>query len=268
MEIESKVLPHENFIIDKDFLIVRWKYTTLCNMNCSYCNLDNTKQVKIDYNKIIRDKILQQSKKYKDINFYIDIEGGEPTLDLTVFDLVSNNNVFYKLYTNFKKPNIDKLNEFSKHSKVELSLNSDLVNYKYFQNLKLLNINSNIYVSVLTTIKTPVFQLEFIISKLKKLNINFGISEAEDFTNLKITETNTSYFKSYSRLKFNFYNYKCYCKQINVDQDNLFVTNCSNSYKKLITSFDTQDYINNTQICKSKICGVHDGQTLYKKEKL
>jgi MoaA/NifB/PqqE/SkfB family radical SAM enzyme len=236
-------------------------------MQCSYCDIDNTSKGEYNYNNLISHRIHQEAAKYPDINFYIDIEGGEPTLDINVFKLKSLGNLYFKLFTNFKKPNIEKLNEFSDHSIIEISINCDMYNDQNIKNLRKINVNDNINVSVLVTRFSSEERFLKLIKELDDIGIQYGVSEAEDFNTLAIHETIFSKYKTMSRLKFNFYNYSCNVRHLDISCGDMFFYNCSRNYKQDILGFDAKEYVNSYSICKSRVCGIHDYQTSYKREK-
>ena len=260
-------LPNEQYTIIGDFINICWKYTNKCNMNCSYCNINNKTKIKTNFNDIIKSTIEREANKYPNISFYIDIEGGEPTLDKKVFELVSKGNIYYKLFTNFKNPDFNKLNNFLLINRVEISVNCDFDVETTIKNLMKLNINDNLTVSVIVTKYSKKHNVDKIMKFLKEKNINHFLSEAEDFTKLQIEPTPFSHYKKLSRLKFNFFNYICNTNHIDVSCDSLYMTNCSNNFKAIFLKFDALDYINSVFKCKSKVCGIHDYQLSYKKYK-
>jgi len=277
-------------------ITICWQYTEICNLNCPYCTLPNNLKHINQYkknNKIILNKIILEATKNKNIIFFIDIEGGEPTLDKAVFDIPKKieklKNIKLKLFTNFYQRNNEYLNnliKFSENHIVECSLHLDKYNNEntkneineYFKDFKKLLNNSNnsdnIRLSILINdLNDANFFIENVknnFQQLKKYNV--FISVAENFNELKILKTEEynilRNYINYCRLKLNFKDYLCNCNHIDLSCTSLTYRNCSKNFTDNFLNFSAKKYIHKKFICKNNICGVHDNQLLYKKEKL
>lgn len=259
----------ESWPASENSIIICWKYTTLCNMKCGYCEIDNTIKSEKIYNKILKEKLMLDAAKNPDIEYLVDIEGGEPTLDKDVYNIYDgmSKNVKFKLFTNFKKPDVVKLAEFSKINKVEISLNTDLVNDKFYSNLSKVKPNKNIEIDILVTKSTGQKNLDNAMQIINDLGHRFFISEAEDFTKTEVELTKYRNLVLGQRAKKDNYGHRCCCNFIQIDSNSTEYTNCSNNFVGNFLTFSGPKYLKKTFRCRSRVCGIHDYQINFKKYK-
>jgi len=277
---------------EKEIFAINWYYTDKCNQNCEYCPL--VFKNKKSNNNLLKHILLKEFRK-KDYQYIFEIEGGEPTLDQSVFDLpdfFEDIDSEFILYTNFlnSSNNIPQYKKYLQKHRVIISINLSIYSSKfskelsepiildYLKNIILLKeYLNNIEVNILVdTVSEKTWNVYKNLAKFfNSNNINYFANFAEDFykvNDLVLNMEDVKYYDNFSneinycRLKYNFYNYRCKRKFIKINCFDLNVVDCSSNYIKSIYSFKIEDF-NKDIICKNKICGIDNFQLNFKKER-
>jgi MoaA/NifB/PqqE/SkfB family radical SAM enzyme len=272
-------IKHGYFKLKNPF-VINWEYTNACQLRCPFCTIPfkNSKS----YNKY-HIKILQKELPKKDFQYLFDIEGGEPTLDKTVFDLpkhFQHIESYFSLYTNFHNiQNLEPYQRFLNYPRTEITISFKLhmLDNDYYnlfkKNLIDLGHYDQTHISIIipnnfilkNELNNILKDLEITCSELK---IDIYYNYAENFKYLTNEQSN-NYFKdkvTECRVKYNFKGYKCKPNIINIFSSTLEITNCSENFKINIFKFKI-DLLDKFFVCRNNICGIQDYQIGFEKIK-